>query len=283
VNGFDLRSIARALGRAEKCSGGWLASCPLPLHGKGRGDRNPSLSLGVGDNGLLLARCFGGCDARDVLAEMIRRLGLYDGSVTGSVAERYLREVRGYRGMIPGTLGFLPARGDHPPALIAAYGFAAEPEPGVLAIDEKVIPAVHLIRLKYDGSGKAGVKPKVTIGAALGFPIMLAPANDLLALAIGEGVENLLSVHAATGVGAWASGGDTFLSALVAAVPDYAELVWIVQDPDRTASNTHASSPTACVREGSSLSSFQGDAPDEDARPKRRTVRGRGRRLAREA
>src|SRR5713101_295073 len=34
-------------------------------------------------------------------------------SVPGTLAERYLREIRGYRGLFPGTLGFLPARGDY--------------------------------------------------------------------------------------------------------------------------------------------------------------------------
>ena len=35
--------------------------------------------------------------------------------IAGTIAEIYLREVRGYRGAIPATLGFLPARGDHRP------------------------------------------------------------------------------------------------------------------------------------------------------------------------
>lgn len=69
----DLRSIARACGHAQPNGNGYLCSCPVPSHGKGRGDRNPSLSIAVGDNGSLLARCFTGCDARDVLLELRKR------------------------------------------------------------------------------------------------------------------------------------------------------------------------------------------------------------------
>jgi hypothetical protein len=43
-------------------------------------------------------------------------------ALKGSIAEIYLRECRGYRGPLPPTLGFLPARDDYPPAMIAAFG-----------------------------------------------------------------------------------------------------------------------------------------------------------------
>ncbi len=66
----------------------------------------------------------------------------------GSLAERYLRQARGYQGPIPATLGFLPARGEYAPAMIAPYATASEPEPGVLAIDDEDIRAVHLTRLR---------------------------------------------------------------------------------------------------------------------------------------
>jgi putative DNA primase/helicase len=62
--------IARALGDARREGGRWRCRCPL--HG-GR-----SLMLSDGDRGLVLATCWGGCDRRDVLAEL-RRLGLIEG------------------------------------------------------------------------------------------------------------------------------------------------------------------------------------------------------------
>jgi len=165
---------------------------------------------------------------------LARRLWSMRRPIAGTIAETYLRRARGYGGAIPATLGFLPARGEHGPALIAAFGMATEPEPGVLAITDAVVMAVQLIKLKHDGTGKADIEPnKITIGkGALGSPIVLAPPNDLLGLAIAEGLENALSVHEATGLGAWASGGASRLPALADAVPDCVECVSILAHDD---------------------------------------------------
>lgn len=154
--------------------------------------------------------------------------------VSGSIGERYLREVRSYNGILPGTVGFLPARGEYPPALIAAFGFAEEVEPGFLAIADLAVRGVHLTRLRTDGSGKACTKvDKIMIGSSLGHPIVLAPPNDLLGLSISEGIEDALSNHEATGMGAWAAGSASRLAALANAVPNYIEAVTIVADNDR--------------------------------------------------
>jgi hypothetical protein len=152
--------------------------------------------------------------------------------VPGSVAQRYLRDVRGYGGMVPATLAFLPARGDHPPAMIAAFGMPNEPEPGQLSIDDAAVLGVHLTRLSADGSGKVDDRPKIIIGRCIGSPIVLAPMNDGLGLAITEGIEDALSIHEAAGLGAWAAGAASRLPALAAAVPDYADAVSVIADPD---------------------------------------------------
>ena len=61
--------------------------------------------------------------------------------------------------------------------------------------------AIHLTRLNPDGS-KLSEKPKIMIGqSARGFPIVVAPPNDLLGLAITEGIEDALAIHEATGLG----------------------------------------------------------------------------------
>ena len=74
---------------------------------------------------------------------------------------------------------------------------------------------------------------KITIGrGSSGFPIVVAPLNDGLGLAITEGAEDALSVHAATGLGAWASGGSGRMPALAVAVPAFVEAVTIFQHPD---------------------------------------------------
>lgn len=44
--------------------------------------------------------------------------------IAKSPAETYLREVRGYRGPLPATLGLLPASAGFAPAMIAAFGLA---------------------------------------------------------------------------------------------------------------------------------------------------------------
>jgi Toprim domain len=137
----------------------------------------------------------------------------------------YLRRTRAYDGPIPATLGYLPPRNGHPPAMIAPFGVATEPEPGVLAIAKKVVRAVHITGLKADGSDRVG---KIMVGqGAMGFPICLAPPNDGLSLAITEGIEDALSIHAALGVGAWAAGSAPFMPALAAKVPPFVEAVYV--------------------------------------------------------
>lgn len=49
---------------------GWIARCPNPGHGKGRGDRNPSLSVSEGKDGNAVLFCQAGCHTDDVLAAL---------------------------------------------------------------------------------------------------------------------------------------------------------------------------------------------------------------------
>jgi len=62
---MDTETIAKALGNAKKVNGNWLASCPVPGHGRGNGDKNPSLSI-TESNGKYLFHCHGGCDQHSV-------------------------------------------------------------------------------------------------------------------------------------------------------------------------------------------------------------------------
>jgi hypothetical protein len=50
----------------------FMAQCPNPAHGQGRGDRHPSLHVSEGADGRVLCRCFAGCQ----LAEILEPLGL---------------------------------------------------------------------------------------------------------------------------------------------------------------------------------------------------------------
>jgi Toprim domain len=277
------RNVASALGgrRAQRLAdGSYLVPCPVPSHGKGRGDRSPSLRIGDGQTRLLV-HCFAGCDRLDII-DVLRRRGLLDDRhqdhhrdhhhdrhhrhhadddrqrrereqhhaaeqhrkaawmwsqrqpIAGSIAERYLRQIRGVTCALAPTLAFLrPSKPEHHPAMISAFALVDEPEPRVLG-EPRGVNAVHLTLLKPDGSGKADVdKPKIIVGRPLGRPITLAPPNDLMGLAITEGIEDALSVHEATGLGAWAAGSAGFMPGLADNVPSYIECITIYVDADK--------------------------------------------------
>jgi hypothetical protein len=155
--------------------------------------------------------------------------------IVGSLAETYLRTARGYGGgVLPSTLGFLPERGKHRPAMIGAFGFPEEPEPGELAIADRAVRAVHLTRLLPDGSDRErGEAAKLMIGVVRGSPIVLAPVNDLGGLAIVEGIEDGLTVFEATGIGVWVAGAASFMPALADRIPAYVEAVTIYAHDDQ--------------------------------------------------
>ena len=84
----------------------------------------------------------------------------------GTVAESYLRGARGYDGPLPATLRFLPARGDHGPAMLAAFGHGdrARARPRRDRRPRNLC-GVHITRLAPDGSGKAGAeRDKIMVG-----------------------------------------------------------------------------------------------------------------------
>lgn len=70
-------AVSRALS-GRRSGGEFVCRCPVPGHGKGRGDLNPSLTVRDGKFGLVV-KCHAYCDSRDVLAEL-RRLGLLQSS-----------------------------------------------------------------------------------------------------------------------------------------------------------------------------------------------------------
>jgi hypothetical protein len=256
-----------------------LAGHPVRPHGRNyviqcpaHDDQNPSLSIRDGDDGRLIVHCFAGCDPLDVLSEIRARIGnirehvetspkpakgssAYERGqhekarwfwsqrlpIAGSIAERYLREGRGITCPLASTLAFLPAlKREHHQAMISAFGIYDEVEPGIIAAPREVV-AIHLTLLKPDGTGKAEVEPnKQMIGSPGGKPIIVAPPNDSLGLAITEGIEDALSIHEATGLGAWAAGSATRMTALAEVVPDYADCVSIFADTDAAGLNNSA-------------------------------------------
>jgi hypothetical protein len=63
---MQAEQIAKQLGNAKRANGQWVASCPVPSHGKGKGDKNPSLSVHIDDEGKPLFHCHGGCSQESV-------------------------------------------------------------------------------------------------------------------------------------------------------------------------------------------------------------------------
>jgi hypothetical protein len=169
-------------------------------------------------------------DDRRALA---RRLWAQGTRAIDSPVEDYLA-ARGIRlPRLPRTLRYLPANTKHPHALIAAFGLAHEVEPGIIDIADDAVLGVHVTRLLPDGSDRErGDKAKITIGTGFVAPIILAPANDLLGMAVTEGIEDGLTVHAATGLGVWAAGSAGRMPALADLVPSYVEAVTIYSHGD---------------------------------------------------
>lgn len=161
--------------------------------------------------------------------------------IVGSIAERYLREARGITCALPPTIGYLPpSKPEYHPALIAVFSLVDEPESGLLATPHNV-QSVHLILLRPDGSAKADIEPqKITVGSPGCAPIVLAPPNDLLGMAITEGIEDALTVHQATGLGAWAAATANRMPSIADVVPSYIECATVYAHDD-AAGQDHAS------------------------------------------
>jgi hypothetical protein len=185
-----------------------------------------------------IARAKAEADERERIAtadrlEKARWLWSQRQPIDRSAAERYLREARGYHGLLSATLAYLPARGEYTHAMIAAFGTPTEPDPGVLAIADAAVRGVHLTRLNLDGSDRdRGDGGRIIIGRCIGTPIVVAPPNDLLGLSIAEGIENALSAHEAAGSGAWAAGGWARMAALADAAPPFIDCVTVYADAD---------------------------------------------------
>jgi hypothetical protein len=70
------------------------------------------------------------------------------------------------------------------------------------------------------------------IGPMSGLPIVLAPVNDGLGLAITEGIEDGLSVFEETGLGVWAAPAAGNMPKIAAELPAYVECVTIFAHRD---------------------------------------------------
>jgi len=195
-----------------------LAFCPAHEN-----TRTPALSLTEGHGGRLLAHCHAGC-AFPAILNALRGLGVIEGCqiyaptaaadlthnhaaeeaeairregqalsiwrealpIHDTIAETYLREVRGITCPLPAKLRFHPS---------AWHGPSAKRMPAMVALVEgcKRV-AIHRTYLRPDGHGKAMVAPdKMMLGATAGGAVSVsgAPAGPLV---VAEGIETALSL-----------------------------------------------------------------------------------------
>jgi putative DNA primase/helicase len=247
-------TISRAL-HGFRSGSNFLCRCPVPSHGKGNGDRHPSLSVGDGRDGGILVRCFSGCNALDVLHELARRGLLSDSPratqrheinpepapdpepepddralelwrkaqpIHGTLGEDYLQG-RGISIDIPKSLRFIPYLDYMPrigfPAMVAA----------VQRPDRKII-GIQITFLDPSGDGKAKVEtPRKTFGR-LGRGAVRLGHGSGPTLGISEGVETGLSASQMFGVPVWCCLGAMRMARV--AIPDNVTALHVFGDND---------------------------------------------------
>jgi putative DNA primase/helicase len=227
-------SIGLAL-RGKKNGSGYLCRCPVPSHGNGRGDRNPSLSVSDGEDGRLLLKCFAGCQFDDIMNELAHR-GLIDRGrreipsrpeprpIPKIEPDKAARDIWAQSGPIYGTIveEYLQRRGIllTPPALChyrgAMVASVTNPHAGITAIQRTTIDPDTLKRVDRMTKGPLGT------GA-----VRLGAAQRMMGIA--EGTETALSAMMLTGMPVWASLGRRMHSV---ELPPFVEEVHIFSDND---------------------------------------------------
>ena len=251
----EAAAISRSLG-GRRHTGGYLVRCPVPGHGRGRGDRRPSLSIADGDHRLLV-QCSAGCDARDVL-ETLQSLGLITEArkpapsahdrkhrtrrvnpstlktwreaqpIAGTIAETYLIAHRGLDPTFPPTLRFVPSLFYPPSGLRLPAMIAAVQSP------DRCIVATQATYLRPTDGMKAAVStPRRTSGDLGAGGLRLVPASSVLGLA--EGTEDALAAIQLTGCPCWASLGAHRMRRVH--IPDQVHELHIFADDDTSGRN----------------------------------------------
>ena len=269
------REIIAALPRGQWHGSYGMASCPVPGHGRGRGDQNPSLSIHDRDDGNIVVRCFAACDWRDVMEELCRwgllsaraqdkplkppkspvvnedrernqghAIAVWRASraAAGSLAEEYLRR-RGITVALPPSIRFLDQHWHkesrrHWPTMVAGVQNA-----------EGRLCAIHRTWLAVDGSGKAPVPlkfEKKALGPVRGGVVRLALAADSVALV--EGIEDALAAQQMTGTPAWAVLGTSGFKAVE--LPRHIRRVIFAPDGDEAGNKVIDPAAHRLVRDG---------------------------------
>ena len=253
---MNARELVKALG------GRWHGSyamtrCPVPSHGTGNGDRDPSLKIVDGDGGEIVVHCFGGCQWKDV-KDALRREGLLpeqgqrpliqpdpegqarrraerqaEDEKKAQIARALWRQARpvtpndpaglyltsrGLPGPWPSSLRFL-AEARHPSGVTVLALIA-----GACRWAERRPVAVQLTALTHDGR-KADIQPvRWTRGVLRGAAARVGPWADGGPIILVEGVEDALAVlRAMPDATPWAALGTSNVSHIV--LPPEAKVV----------------------------------------------------------
>ena len=213
--------------------------CPVPGHGQGRGDLNPSLSIKTGKRQELLVHCHAGCPQGDVISAL-RERGLWPGApskpnfrykaakqpsqtddrlwrtswaesvpLTTTPAERYLVEVR--RVVRTGAIGKI-SHNDlrfHPEAPFNSDG--SWRVPGLMAAVRDrsgAIIGMQVTGLQANGGGKIlARKQRHNFGRIRGGAVRLTPMLSCGSIAIAEGIETALGLTLLSDHPCWAALG----------------------------------------------------------------------------
>jgi hypothetical protein len=224
----SVATIARNLG-GERGGANWRCPCPLGC--------GYSLSLAEGEDGRLLAYCFGGHDYHEIEAALVE-FGLCDADDFGALRDgadgqgspdradearriafsQYLYE---NAGLDPRIQTYLNSRDiaiwssvlRFSPRFRHHFGFEL---PAMLAPVVNIVgeqTGLHATFLKVDGSGQAFAKPgkgepdlrRQCNGVIRGGAIRLAAHDPDRELALSEGIENGLSAMELFGLPAWSA------------------------------------------------------------------------------
>jgi hypothetical protein len=255
--GRNAETIAAALGGGYRSGAWWRCCCPV------HHSRSATLAVRDSPKGGVEIKCFAGCRASAVLAEL-SRLGLVQ-AVRASrsraappdpeAEERKRQDALRDRNRRIETAGWVWRETEptnylietylgsrlilYPiPATIRLHRALRHKEadcrrPAMVAMVEHAesdgLVAVHCTYLRADGSGKASVDPvKRCIGPVGGGAVHLAPAAPTLA--VSEGIETGLSYMEATGTPTWAALSAPGIRALI--LPDLVRHVVIAADPE---------------------------------------------------
>lgn len=250
-----LRPILALLIGVRSCAGGYTALCPA------HPDKQSSLSIGIGSNGRLLLKCFGGCSFERIMAalgspqvarfasapsaapsdaENLDRRRRIDyaqciwnssfpiiGTPAGkhqrgrTIIEKYFRS-RGITIEAPLTLRFRWVR--HPSGITLPALVAA-----VVTESEGII-AIHRTYLDDNGN-KTKLEPaKAALGPIRGGAVRLAVVKPGETLVLTEGIETGLSIFQATELPTWAALGTSNL--LQVEIPEIVRQVIVAADGD---------------------------------------------------